>query len=56
MADEAIGPYFDAGAQLHMADKYDVDVDEHVAADFHLSAYVDARGIRQRRAGEHQLF
>ena len=56
IADDAIGTDLHALAQPHAADQDRIDVDEHVAADFHVSAYVDSSGIRQRRAGDHQRF
>src|SRR5882724_10439934 len=55
IADGAIGPNFHALAQPYAADQDRIHIDEHVAPDLDVAAYVDARGIRQRRAGEHQL-
>ncbi len=55
VADDAIGPNFHTPAQPHAADQDRIDIDEHVAPDLDVAANVDARGIRQRRAGEHQL-
>jgi hypothetical protein len=55
IADDAIGADLHAGGELHAAAQDGVDVDEHVAPDLDVAADVDARGIRQGGAGEHQF-
>ena len=49
------GSDLDAGAKMNLADEHGIDIDEHVAAHLDVAADVDARRIRQSRAGEHQF-
>ena len=49
------GPDTHAVTERDLALEQHVGVDEHVAADADLAAHVDARGIGERHAREHQL-
>ncbi len=55
IGDHAVGSDLHAGRQMHLADEHGIDIDENVAAHLDVAANVDAGGIRQRRAGEHQF-
>ena len=54
--DEAVGPDPHARREMDFADEHGVHVDEYVALDGDLAAaHVDARRVRERGAGHHQL-
>ena len=50
-----LGTDLDAPRKCHAAAQHRVDIDEHVAADLDVAADVDAGGIGESGAGEHQF-
>jgi len=55
VANHAIRSDLDACAQVHLADEHGIHIDVDIAFDLDLAANIDAGGIRQGGAREHQL-